>query len=386
MIKQAIYGGEDSVGDAFFDSKAEAARLKHLILRKYLPPFISKVGSTATDGRVVVVDGYAGPGRYEDGSEGSPLILSGYAANPPGGGNRKVDVVLVEKDVAHHKLLHELLAQHPVTGVRTPIHGRVTEHLDDILVSAEAQPMFAYLDPYGLDVAWTDLADKIFARPGMRYAPATEILLNLSAAGIRRIGGVLDAAPYSGRRKTLERLDIAVGGDWWRDEWRQADSPGEAAEVIASEYARRLSETSDAYTWAVPVVRKEGQQPVYHLVYATRHPGGHSVFGEAVSGALEEWRRAQVQGTLFETEFAEMEKTLSAEWSRIIASNITALLGIRATITLREHYMALFESVLGQAREKHLRAALKQLAADGVVAEAPTGKLVTGGSVVIRRA
>jgi len=181
-------------------------------------------------------------------------------------------------------------------------------------------------------------------------------------------------------------LDIAVGGDWWRDEWRQADSPGEAAEVIASEYARRLSETSDAYTWAVPVVRKEGQQPVYHLVYATRHPGGHSVFGEAVSGALEEWRRAQVQGTLFETEFAEMEKTLSAEWSRIIASNITALLGIRATITLREHYMALFESVLGQAREKHLRAALKQLAADGVVAEAPTGKLVTGGSVVIRRA
>ncbi len=212
MIKQAIYGGEDSVGDAFFDSKAEAARLKHLILRKYLPPFISKVGSTATDGRVVVVDGYAGPGRYEDGSEGSPLILSGYAANPPGGGNRKVDVVLVEKDVAHHKLLHELLAQHPVTGVRTPIHGRVTEHLDDILVSAEAQPMFAYLDPYGLDVAWTDLADKIFARPGMRYAPATEILLNLSAAGIRRIGGVLDAAPYSGRRKTLERLTSRWAG------------------------------------------------------------------------------------------------------------------------------------------------------------------------------
>ncbi len=374
------------MGDAFFDGKAEAARLKHLILRKYLPPFISKVGYTATYGRVVIVDGYAGPGRYEDGSEGSPLILSGFAANPPGGGDRKVDVVLVEKEVTHYKLLRNLLAEHPVAGVRSPIHGRVTDHLDDILASADAQPLFAYLDPYGLDVAWTDLTNKIFARPGTRYAPATEILLNLSADGIRRIGGVLEAAPYSGRRKTLERLDIAVGGDWWRDEWRLADSPGEAAEVIASEYARRLSEASNAYTWAVPVVRKEGQQPVYHLVYATRHPDGQSVFGETVSGALGEWRKAQMEGTLFESEFAETEKTLGAEWSRTIAHNVTALLGTRSTIALREHYAELFGSVLGRAREKHLRAALKQLAVDGVIAEAPTGKLVTGGSVVIRRA
>ncbi len=100
------------MGDAFFDGKAEAARLKHLILRKYLPPFISKVGYTATDGRVVIVDGYAGPGRYEDGSEGSererqsPLLVQ---VHPLPRRELIVDLVPVT-DVAAHASAH--------TGVR----------------------------------------------------------------------------------------------------------------------------------------------------------------------------------------------------------------------------------------------------------------------------
>lgn len=51
----------------FFRSKRAAAVLKHAILGKYVVPFAAKTGSTSTGKRVVIVDGYAGAGRYEDG-------------------------------------------------------------------------------------------------------------------------------------------------------------------------------------------------------------------------------------------------------------------------------------------------------------------------------
>jgi len=148
------------MADKFFENQGEAAKLKHALLRKYLPPFISKVGSTARGGRVTIVDGFAGPGRYADGSEGSPLILRGLAAAPPGGGTRKVDVVLVESMRNHHEPLCAVLNEVPTPGVRPPILGSMNDHIDEIIEIADGQPLFAFLDPYGLDVAWSDVLVK----------------------------------------------------------------------------------------------------------------------------------------------------------------------------------------------------------------------------------
>jgi three-Cys-motif partner protein len=51
----------------------EHSRAKHAILRRYLGgwlPVMSKWNS-----RLVLVDGFAGPGRYVGGEDGSPLIM-----------------------------------------------------------------------------------------------------------------------------------------------------------------------------------------------------------------------------------------------------------------------------------------------------------------------
>lgn len=78
--------GEHSndVASPFFVSKKAAAVLKHALLDKYVVPFASKTGKHAPDGRVVYLDGYAGPGRYDDGTPGSPaLILESAAPSRP---------------------------------------------------------------------------------------------------------------------------------------------------------------------------------------------------------------------------------------------------------------------------------------------------------------
>ena len=46
----------------------------------YLPPATAKLRRASPDGRVVILDGFAGRGRYEDGTPGSPVHM-GQLAN-----------------------------------------------------------------------------------------------------------------------------------------------------------------------------------------------------------------------------------------------------------------------------------------------------------------
>jgi three-Cys-motif partner protein len=81
----------------FHKTKKSAAVLKHAIINQYATPFASKTGSTSLNNRVAFIDGYAGPGRYENGAEGSGAMLLRKAkelAKLP----RQVECYFVEED------------------------------------------------------------------------------------------------------------------------------------------------------------------------------------------------------------------------------------------------------------------------------------------------
>jgi three-Cys-motif partner protein len=48
---------------------------KHAILSKYMLPFVAMVGSASSGRRMVVLDGYAGRGRYRGGEPGSAELI-----------------------------------------------------------------------------------------------------------------------------------------------------------------------------------------------------------------------------------------------------------------------------------------------------------------------
>src|ERR1043165_4807435 len=56
------------------------AQVKHSILGNYLSLFLGKLGLSGKP--VYYVDGFAGPGRLDDGSKGSPLIAAELAVSP----------------------------------------------------------------------------------------------------------------------------------------------------------------------------------------------------------------------------------------------------------------------------------------------------------------
>jgi three-Cys-motif partner protein len=51
---------------------SEHAKVKHLLLAKYLPAWITILGSSSP--RICYFDGFAGRGEYADGSPGSPIL------------------------------------------------------------------------------------------------------------------------------------------------------------------------------------------------------------------------------------------------------------------------------------------------------------------------
>ena len=59
--------------DDFFDGKRSWSFIKDKVLEGYMAPYIAKVARIGQ--RIVLIDGYAGPGIFEDGKIGSPIIM-----------------------------------------------------------------------------------------------------------------------------------------------------------------------------------------------------------------------------------------------------------------------------------------------------------------------
>ncbi len=63
--------------DNFFVGKRPWSLIKDQILRDYMPAYLNKVKKLRRP--IVLIDGYAGPGKFEDGEPGSPLIICSNA-------------------------------------------------------------------------------------------------------------------------------------------------------------------------------------------------------------------------------------------------------------------------------------------------------------------
>ncbi|MGW4815195.1 three-Cys-motif partner protein TcmP [Kitasatospora cineracea] len=364
--------GEDGTDTSspFFVSRKAAAVLKHAILRQYVVPFASKVGKYAPNGRVVYLDGYAGPGRYEDGTPGSPALILDSAASLAG--FRQLDCYFIERNRRSYRSLSALVAEARDNGLAAhALQGRMEKHLDSVLAAAQGSPLFAFLDPFGLTISFEALTKQIFGardRQGTRGRYATEVLLNFNANAVRRIGGLLTSTKENpGREATLSAMDAACGGDWWRHEFLESDDNPQAVARITKGYAQRVSKAVGAGCWTVAVRNRAHQQVAYHLVYFSRHRDGLWIFGEAASLAQVEWRRACLPpdhgDALFSLDdtFEEEEQERQAHWVKRIKSNIEDVLRERGDFTVGQCHAEVMAGVLGEARSRHVKTAIKEL-------------------------
>jgi three-Cys-motif partner protein len=365
----------------FFSEQRPAAVLKHGILRRYLHVFASKTGSTAPDRRVAYLDGYSGPGEYRDGTPGSPLLAAETARLL--GQVRNLEGFYVEEDLETYRQLCDTLAR---TNHRfTTYRGSVEDQLPTIMGEIGNAPLFAFFDPFGLGVPLDMLNQYILSRKRGQIGPPTEILLNFSLPGLRRNAGHLtststDPVYRKARATILERVDGTLGGDWWHSIWETGDRNRQVA--IVSGYVDRLREAAGGWAYAtIPVQNRWDGPSVYGLIFLTSYQGGLWAFNEALSNAMEEFRgKAHEFHGMLDLDLPSDRET---QWVDKIATNVEAYLTEHGSFIVGNHLEEVYGNtdLFGLAREKHVRAALKRLCAEGRIRTEvwDKGKLKTDG-------
>lgn len=361
--------------------------LKHAIIDQYATPFASKTGSTSLDHRVAFIDGYAGPGRYEDGEEGSGAMLL-RKAREVAPFPRRVECHFVEEDPTVAARLRAVAAAEGQGVTYTIDDGDISMHLPKLLESAKGIPLFTYLDPCGLIIPLDEVAS-IFQRPSGIGAPATEVLINLTAH-LRRFGGILNSP--NPVEASLKRIDAVCGGDWWRDAWLEKcpsksaseDEKTAAEEAVVTGYASKLREAAGgAASWIIDVRPRADLKPVYYLIFATRHIDGMLAFGESASLGLQAWRKYHAKlaaaGTLFdmddawEHDWKAQEAVLKAQWVDTIATRLATELARGKPFRIIDRPDEILGDLVGVIRTLHLRAAINKVKAEGKTSSDPKG-------------
>ncbi len=358
-------------GDDYWGEQNLPSVFKHTLLDKYVPQFAGMTGSQSTEKRVVFLDGYAGRGRYEDGTPGSVERIMKIAQHQFATANLAWTCYFVEQDDESAAALDAVVAEYVANGVDARAHhGGVGDILDEVLTAADGLPLFLFLDPTGLGLPY-DVLVRLLSEKRRDVWPPTEVLLNFSLEAVRRIGGHVRSR--HGNERTMRRLDLAVNGDWWRDLFKSGVTD-EAVEQVVARFTADLSRDTHMRIVSVPVSRAPNHKPLYHLAFGTRSQHGLWAFGDSVARATQAW-----WDTLEEVEAQEEPDTLfsvtqtirptlhtvEAEAIPVIADNLAALLRDVPTFKTVDETLRVFGGYYGQVRERVVRQAVQRLHATG---------------------
>lgn len=372
----------------FFASKKSAAVFKHGILKRYPVVFAAKTGRA---NGVVLLDGYAGRGQYDDGTEGSPLLLSRCAESVQG--YRDVLCYFVEQNEENFANLEQVLAEQGGTTKRLVRRGTLAERLPELLSLASGRSLFAFLDPFGPALDFELVKQKLLGRPDW---PRTEVLLHFSVA---RMGRAVHVARATGGelstsfRRTAERLDQFLGGAWWQDHFatvtdeRDERRATDVALRVAAEYQRRLTAGTRFRAVSMPVRPRPDLAPRYVLVLFTRSGEGAWHFADSLGQAGLEWEEAWFedrlrrepsgQETLFgDAPVFDRDRYLAERrprWVSSIAQNLRSLLVGGASFRPMDRVPEVYGSVLGKAWAPDVRSAVKRLHDEKLVAHTGRG-------------
>ncbi len=251
---------------------------KHEILRYYLGAWFPILASVYL--RLLYVDGFAGPGEYKDGEDGSPIIALKVARDHALKSRLTrsgMDLVFlfIEKDEARCENLKQKIAelQLPSTFRIKTYCASFEEVFDSALSEIEKQnkrlaPSFVFVDPFGP----TGFPMSLISR--LAQQPRSEVLITFNYQSLNE-WFLQDPCKY-------KRVDELYGTDVWNLAL-QIPIPDQKESYLMELYQRQLEELG----WKVRPFRmiNKQNQTQYYLFFATSHWRGMLVMKQAMWNA-----------------------------------------------------------------------------------------------------
>ncbi len=194
-------------------------------------------------------------------------------------------LIFWELPAAAAQLQRDLAANYPNYGRWEVVPGDCNVHLEDGLSRVKDlryAPTFAFIDPKGLDVAWTTLHRLSLWRVGKTK---TELWILFPEPALERVLGLKG----SFGRRSADRLDRLYGDDSWVPIHQRRVGGELDPEATRAEYVnllRWLLQNSLHYkhTRALGLYNRNGN-PVYTMVFATDHSAGLSIMNDVYAYA-----------------------------------------------------------------------------------------------------
>ena len=244
-------------------------RAKHDVLMRYLLAWFPILGQSAFP-QVMYIDGFAGPGRYSDGEDGSPIIAIKAALTHRERIRGQLLFRFMEKRPDRADMLREVVNDMDLPGnFDVQIIGGSTfdEELTRFIDSQPRDiPTFAFIDPFG----WTGIPFSSIRR--ILTSPHCEVLVTFMYEEINRFAGIQSQA---------DNFDTLFGTTEWSGIAATADS-AERNRGFRDLYIRQLQ--ASAYARHVRSFEMQNNRNVtdYYLFYATNSLLGLKKMKEAM--------------------------------------------------------------------------------------------------------
>lgn len=355
----------------FFTAKREWSKYKDMILGYYLTPYLPKVFRLGKP--VAIVDCFAGAGRFDDGTDGSPRIIAQAIGKWVSKG-KPVQALLVEEKKTLFRQLQENVRE--FGSLCRVVHGSFENSVAEIERLARTHSVFVYIDPYGLKPLKFSLLSSIYRH--LKSGTSVEVLMNFNSPSLVRNGRAslgltqkdvpedewfLVSEEEEKRTMSPEEIDDIAGGHYWRSIVSSEMTFSEMEEACVHEYMgqmRRYFQGVFNYSIKEKYTHKI---PKYRLLFGSRHPDAMLLINDAVCNARDQFlKKERVDGWLFDLR----QKDEKHDPTRLREAIWTVLGGFEK-LKRRDLIVRSLEYVFGEYKESEHKAAITALLKEGTI-------------------
>jgi three-Cys-motif partner protein len=259
--------------DKFFGEARENSKIKSLIVEKYFKTWAPIVSTGRNVDRILYVDLFCGPGKYDDGTESTPVKVLKTAIEDEN--LRKRLVTLFNDADPHHceslrEAIDNLEGNNSLTYQPKILNTEVDKRVTDFFAKQELVPTLSFLDPFGYKGVTLQLIQSLIKGWGsdcilfFNYNRVNAAINNPAVeTHINQLFGNQKAQEL---RNKLPDMDVR-----------------ERELTILEEFTKAIQKIGGQYVLPFTFKSDKRHATSHHLVFVTKHPKGYEVMKEIMA-------------------------------------------------------------------------------------------------------
>ena len=259
------------VDGTFFDESREQSQIKARIVAKYFWAWVHVIKNFSP--RIAYIDLFAGPGRYEDGTTSTPLLVLKTAIEDEHMRGALV-TLFNDKDGTNVGKLEKAVAELP--GIEKLAHKPqisnevVGDEIAKKFAALKLIPTFFFVDPWGYKGLSLKLINSVLQNWGcdcMFFFNYNRVNMGLNNDAVREHMNAL----FGEKRGDALRTKLP------------GLNPAERESLIVEELADSLKEMGAAFVLPFAFKNEKGTRTTHHLIFASKDFKGYEIMKEIMA-------------------------------------------------------------------------------------------------------